>query len=228
MATSGSVDFTLTARELIQNAYELAGVYGDGEAVNANDASSALVHLNLMVKTWGAQERLWVKTETTQALSASTASYTLSAARKVLSVRRRTSSIDTPLLEISHAEYQDIPSKAQTGYPLQWYFDRQRSTKLLYVWPVPTAAIAASTTLYYTYLRAIEDFDDLANDPDVPQEWLEALTYNLAKRLALLNSVPSTNPARYAEIKQAAELLYAGLSAYDQETASVFLQPDYG
>lgn len=178
----------------------------------------------MMLKTWATAGRLWLQTEGSVTLIASTASYALTGVRKVLSVRRRTSSIDTPLTELSREEYYDLPNKSQAGTPLSCYFDPQRSTKTLYVWPVPTAAIATSTTLPYTYARFIEDCDALTNDPDVPQEWLEALSYGLARRLAprFPGIVAS---AEFAEIKEASERLYAALSSVDQETSSIFFQP---
>jgi hypothetical protein len=227
MASSGSSDFSLNVRELATSALGLIGVVGIGDTPTDDEMDKALLHLNLMVKTWGAMPspKLWLLTEGSQALTASTASYTLTAARKVLSVRRRTSSIDTPLLEMSRSDYFDTPSKASTGMATSYYFDPQRATRTLYVWPVPDATIAASTTLQYTYLRVIEDLDALTDDFDLPQEWLEAIQYGLAARLTVPFRMHLTDPAGAAEIKQRAADLYAQLASYDTESASIFFQP---
>lgn len=225
MTTSGSVDFTLTSRQVISEALENIGAVNIGETPGAEDAAKALSVLNQMLKTWGTQERLWIKTEGSVTLLASTASYALTAARRVLSVRRRTSNIDTPMNEMSREQYYAFPTKTAAGTPYQWYFDPQRAVRTLYVANVPTTAIAASTTLPYTYLRVIEDVDALDDDPDLPQEWMEALVYGLAARLTVPFKTMLTNAPLAAEIKERAATLYGQLSADSQEDVSVFIQP---
>jgi hypothetical protein len=228
MATSGSTDFSLDGTGICTAALELLGVVPIGDTPSAEDAARAQQHLNFMLKTWGADPdpKLWLITEGTQALSAATANYALSGARKILSVRRHTSGIDTPLMEWSRQTYYDQPNKASTGYPTSYYFDPQRAAKTLYVWPVPDSTIAGSTTLQYTYLRVIEDVDDLSNDLDVPQEWLEVIQYSLAARLSIPYKLHLTDPNGAALIQQRAEALYGQLSSYDEEPASAFFQPD--
>lgn len=220
MATSGSVDFSMDAREIITEAFQTAKIVAAGETPTAEEMSDGERKLNLMLKTWSAKEHLWIRTEGTTALVASTASYAITGARRMLSVRRRTSSIDTPMNELAREEYYDLPTKSATGMPVSWYFDPQRATRTLYVWPTASTAIAASTVLYYTYLRVIEDIDALENDPDVPQEWLEALVYSLAARLALSYGSDMVVP-----LTAIAERLVADLAAQDQEPVSVYFQP---
>lgn len=235
MATSGSSDYSLTARGIAKAALELIGAVPLGEDPPAEEAAKALEQLNLMVKTWGADPspKLWLKTEASVTLSASTASYTASPVtlmRKVISARRRTGSgtsqNDLPLEIMSRQDYEDTPNKLSTGSPLGVYFDPQRATRTLYVWPVPDSTIASSTTLRVTYLRVIEDLDSLNDDFDLPQEWLEVLQYGLAARLAIPFKMHLTDPAGYAEVKSRAAELYAQLSAWDEEDTSVSFSPD--
>ena len=117
MATSGSTDYSLTARGIATAALEMVGVIALGDTPEAEHSAKALEQLNLMVKTWSAtpDPKLWLLTEGTQALTATTASYTLASAHKVLSVRRRTSNIDVPLTELSRSDYFDLPNKSATG-----------------------------------------------------------------------------------------------------------------
>lgn len=225
MATSGSTDYTLNTREIITTALELVGARALGDTPSAEETDLALTHLNLLLKTWSADPKLFLLTETSVVLVASTASYSLPAARRVREVRRRASGIDTPLDMLSRDDYFAIPNKAGTGTPNSAYFDPQRATRTLYVWPAPTTAIAAAYTLRYTYERVIEDADALANDPDVPQEWLEALAYSLAARIAIPLKRHLADAAGVAELKQRAADLYAQLTAQDEESTSVFIQP---
>lgn len=228
MATSGSVNFSLSVRQIITDALEEIGVISIGDTPSAEDAAKALGKLNLMLKTWGTNEKLWIKTEGSVTLLASTASYAtspVSLARRIDGVRRRTSNVDTPLTMMSREEYLDFPSKTATGVPFGCYFDPQRATRTLYVVGVPDATIAASTTLRIDYRRVIEDADDLDNDLDIPQEWLEACSAGLAARLVTPYRVHVTDPGGAAAIMQRAADLYAQLTADSQEDGSVFFQP---
>lgn len=222
MATSGSTDFTMNARQIITRAFRLIKIIGGTEDPTADQADTGEEVLNLLLKTWSAQEHLWIVTEGSQALTGGQASYSIAAARRMLSVRRRISSIDTPMQELSRQEYYDLPNKSQQGMPINWYFDPQRATRTLYLWLTPSTAIASTTTIHFTYLRVIEDIDALENDPDVPQEWLEALIYNLAARLGPEFGADENVLPR---IEARAAALLSDLGSQDQEMASLYLQP---
>lgn len=226
MSTSGSTDFSLNSRQIIDEALRLCGVLQVGDSPTTDRAYEAVNALNMMLKTWGASGRLWLKTEAVLTLVAGQASYSLgTGVRQVLSVRRRVSGLDTPLFPLSREEYFDIPTKSGVGLPNQWYFDRQRASRMLYIWMVPDASIAASYTLPYTYARVIEDIDTLDNDPDIPQEWLEVLIYNLAIRL--WPRYGGIESAEYREIKEHAKDLLALMPTLDQEETSIFVSPRY-
>lgn len=229
MATSGTTTFSETARQIATSALEEIAVIRIGQTPEAEDMTKATESLNLMLKTWGASPdpKLWLLTEGSVTLLAATASYALPAARKVISVRKRTSGVDLPLIKMSRSDYYDYPNKSAAGMPFQWFFDPQRASRTLYVINVPGTAEAASTTLPYTYLRLIEDIASLDNDFDVPVEWVEVLKFGLAARLALTYRKHISDPTGYAEIKARAQELYAQLDSYDDESASVFLQPSF-
>lgn len=222
MAVSGSTDFAMDAREIILQAFTEAKIVAPGETPTAEEQADATIKANLLLKTWSAKEHLWIKSEGSVTLVAGQAAYSVANARRVHSVRRRTAGIDTPLNMLAREEYYDLPNKSGAGMPVSWYFDPQRSARTLYLWLVPTTALAASTTLNYTYSRVIDDIDALDDDPDVPQEWLEALVYSLAARLAGSYGADSLERLK----AEAADLMKA-LNSQDQESASLFLQPAY-
>lgn len=223
MTTSGSTDFTMTARDIIQRAFRLAKIYAGGETIGAEDAEDATSVLNLMLKGWTAKEHLWIREELPVTLVAGQAAYSIPTARRVESVRRRIALRDTPLSNLGRREYEDLPNKAGLGTPVSWYFDPQRSTRTLYVWPTPSASLVATTTLRVTALRVIEDIDGLENEADVPQEWLETLVFNLAARLG---AEYGTEDRHLAFLVATAAQMLKDLTAQDQEDASIFIQPD--
>lgn len=52
MATSGSYDYLVTAEQVIQEMLEQIGVLAAGETLDANDRTSCLRSLNMLVKQW--------------------------------------------------------------------------------------------------------------------------------------------------------------------------------
>ena len=78
-------------------------------------------------------------------------------------------------------DYMRIPQKELTGSPIILYYSPQLTNGQVFVWPAPNTT---NGTIEITYLRTIQDFDTGSDNPDFPQEWLEAITYNLAVRIA--------------------------------------------
>ena len=182
MATSGSVDFTLTAREVINYALKKLRVLGAGEAADSDQAEDAMRELNLMLKGWQKHESMWRLTEGTVSLVADDIDYTLSPApHRIVDVRYYNGSTYTPLTMLERDRYYALPNRTTAGTPTQVYVDYQRTGATMYVWQ-PLATVGTET-ITYTYQRAFEDVDSLDNDLDVRQSWLEVVGYNLAERL---------------------------------------------
>lgn len=78
MATSGSVNFTQTCRELIQMAFFHIGKYGNGRDIAPEDYSVAKTILNTMLKSWSADLHLWAIQEGILYLDQYTSLYSLS------------------------------------------------------------------------------------------------------------------------------------------------------
>lgn len=214
MATSG----TYSARVLVADALRKIGVVAMDEPMTADQGDHALRALNRLIKSW--QNRgynIWGATEVVITLTTA-ASYTFPARPvSVESVRLRRGTIDTPMLAMTRQEYFDLPQKASTGTPTTYYFDRQRDTAALYIWPVLVAA--AGETLRVLCTREFEDQTDLNAAPDIPAEWWDALVYSLAARLADDFSVNAPNVVARAE-----EELRLAL-AFDREGSVFFYEP---
>lgn len=64
MATSGSINFTITALELVEKAFSYSGVKEDEQPLTAAERKNGFLSLNLMIKAWQAQRlHLWAKQE---------------------------------------------------------------------------------------------------------------------------------------------------------------------
>ncbi len=153
-----------------------------GETAAAVDTDDALRELNLLLKGWQKHEFLWVLTEGSQALAATTASYTLSPVpHRVVSARFDNQDSEIPMRLMTREEYFDLPLKTSTGIPTNYYVDYQRTVATLYVWPL--LATYDDETIEYTYQRRIEDVDALTENIDIRQEHLQLMGYNLATHL---------------------------------------------
>ena len=228
MSTSGSTDYNLTALGIIEEAFDLCSIGSEGEAISADMYARAMRSLNLIIKTWGTHEHLWIRTAKSVPLVAGQVSYTLTPKpMRVIEARRKvtTSGIETPMMMWAQKTYLEQPNKGTQSIPTAFYYEPQRATGTLYVWPTASAATASAMTVELTYLRRLEDFDGTGDDADLPQEWLQALTYALAAELSL--KYCATNPSLIGKIEQRAAALFAQLDSFDTEPASLFMQPDH-
>jgi hypothetical protein len=184
MATSGTTTFNMSARQLITSSLQRINMLAEHETPSPEMASRAMRELNLMLKDWQKYENLWRLTEGSASLVSATASYSLTPIpHRIISARYRDANgIDLPMDEMSREEYFDMPNKAATGIPTQYYVDYQRNAVTLYTWPV--LATATTETIRYTYQRKFEDIDALDNDIDVKSEHLMTVDFNLASTLA--------------------------------------------
>lgn len=141
---------------------------------------------------------------------------------RILSLRRRdTSNIDTRLDLISRDEYFELTNKLDTGAPVQAYYDPQLDNGKLYLWPAPDTV---DWQIRFTFLESFQDWDSTANEGDFPQEWIEALTYNLAVRLAPEYGLPSE---RFALLKSEAGEYLGNAMMFDNEPESFSMEPQF-
>lgn len=227
MSTSGTTTYNLVTSEIMDEAFQLCGMAQEGEAVTGDMYSRAFRSLNLICKALGAHEHLWLQTAQTVSLVAGQAAYTLTGKPlKVRDVRRKvtSSAIETPLMEWSRSQYEEQPAKTTQSIPTAYFFDPQRTTATLYLWPTPSTSTASTMTVELVVRRKIEDLVTAGDDADLPQEWLLTLSYLLAEQLALKYGIA---PDIRSEIAQRAAAYKADIEAFDTEDASLFMQPVY-
>lgn len=220
MATSGSIDFSMTAANLATFALRKAGIVSIYDTPSAEDMAETIRDLNMMLKSWQRSgPNLFRQTFGSATLVAATGSYVLSPRPyKVIEARfRNASARDLPMREMTRQEYVDLPHKTSSGTPTSYYVDRQRASTTLYVWPVP--ASVTTETIQYTYQRVIEDIDSGSDDLDIPQEWFETVGYALAERV--LDAFDKENPFIR---RRAAQLYQAALD--DDREAVVRFEPE--
>lgn len=229
MAVSSSTDFSLTANDAVVIAIELLGTRAEEEPLTQIELDRGLRYMNMMLKGWEADGIMtWLKTEGALTLVQGTASYTFGAGGDFTTVPmdieqiRITRTNDLEMTRMSRPDYFSIPTKTTQGYPTQYYYDRQRDSGTLYIWPTADATLG---TLKFTYRRRIMDMDASGNNFDLPQEWYLAITHGLAVMLAPIYG--KTGTPRYEDIKAKAAAAYDSVKSFDQSEgeASIFVLP---
>ena len=138
---------------------------------------------------------------------------------RVVSSRRYAfeGAIDTPMQLISRIDYRNLPNKTNAGVPTQSFYDPKGGANtqgVFYVWPAPVNVYSA---IKFTWWRPIQDFIASANTPDLPTEWLDALIWNLAYKMA---PEYDCTPNRYNMIKEQAALSLDLVMGFDREPES--------
>ncbi len=139
---------------------------------------------------------------------------------------------DCPIRIISREEYNMLSAKDSTGAPSCLFYDPEYSVPdtntganakgRIYLWPTPDTAVATQYDLYFVYTRPIVDFSGLTDTLDFPQEWFNAIKWNLALALSFQYDVPIMKMDRIRSM--AKETLDLALS-WDRELVSVTISP---
>lgn len=242
MSTSGSYDFNLTRDQLIKASLRLIGVGHRGESVPADEINEAAEALQLMLKGWQADGlQLWKREEQSITLTGSKRVYTLGPSgditmqrplRILECVRRDSSNIDVPLNKLSKNEYYGLSNKYSEGTPVSYHYDPQLNNGDFILWQVPTTAVAAEYTIEIVYHLPFEDVDNATDNFDCPVEWLEAIKFGLAIRLAPeygadLPLQYRLDKMMYGDASRGIMGIYEKALSWDVENTSIYFQPDY-
>lgn len=235
MATSSSTNFAVTRDDIIKGALRLCGALALGETPSADQVTEASESLNMLVKAWQADGMaLWARGEYTLALTLDAKSYTIGTGQTVdiakpLKITQAIlhdtqTNVDIPMRIITRDEYLRLGNKSTNGQPIQIYYDPQRDSGVLYVYPPANSSAVSYKQIKFTYQKPFEDFDASTDNPDFPQEWYEALKYGLASRLAGEYGI-SMDDRR--QLMQEAILIKNEALGFGTEEGSFFITADY-
>ena len=216
MAVSGSVDFELDVSDYVEEAFERCGL----EVKTGYDLVTARRSLNIMLAEWANRGlNQWTITQRTQALTSGTRTYSLSAdVIDILSAVVTRSSTDFSLTRVSRDDDLNIPNKATTGRPTQFFLDRQ-VTPSLRLWPTPDNS---TDVVVYNALTRIDDADTAINTLDVPFRFYPCLAAGLAYYLSLKRA-----PNRTQMLKAIYEEEFERAMGEDRDRASFTVTPEY-
>ena len=142
---------------------------------------------------------------------------------RVLSTRRNTfgQNNEIPVLSWSRNEYFNQVNKLSRGTIVNSYYSPQLGNGRMYVWQT---ADSVNNLLRFTFERPMDIITLSTDELDFPEEWFEAIVYNLAFRLSDDYNVPLQKADR---LGQKAAVFLDDLLGWDEEMESLNLQPDF-
>lgn len=229
MATSGTTTYSVTAATVIKGALRLVGAISQGETPTSAQETEAMEALNMMVKSLAAKGLpLWRISNTQFSPVQGVASYNIGTGQtvnadkplKMYQAFYSQNDVDVPLRIITRDEYERLGNKTSQGNPAQLYYEPLRDYGVIHLFPVPSGATPTITVISQHH---IQDFTLTTNTPDLPQEWFEALKYNLAMRLAGEYGMSSISRSFLA---QEATMFLNDVLAFTQEEGSMYFIAD--
>ena len=221
MTTTSTHAFNLDLNLLVEEAFERCGA----ELRTGYDLRTATRSLNLLTIEWANRGiNLWTVEEGSIPLVAGTATYSLPATTidlmsQVIRTGSGTTQSDIAISRVSNPTYASIPSKNDTGRPIQVYIDRQAEIPKITLWPIPNNA---SYTFVYWMLKRIDDAGTGVNTQHIPFRFLPCMVAGLAFYLSL--KIPEAGD-RTQFLKQEYEEQWLLASTEDREKATLSITP---
>jgi hypothetical protein len=143
---------------------------------------------------------------------------------RILSFRRKTYADDNeiPVLSWSRNQYFNQVNKSSQGTVVNCYYSPKLTNGRLYVWQT---ASSVNDFVRFTFERPLDIITSGTQTIDFPEEWQEAMIYNVAARLADDYDTP---PAKMQSVNAKAIQFLDDLLGWDEEMESLTLQPDFG
>ena len=232
MSTSNSYNFSATRATIIKTALRKCGALGDWEEPTAEQTSVGTTALNMLIKAWSADGMpLWVIKELSIPCSSlSTGTVNVGSGQtvdspkplKVLQAFLRRGSLSIPLQYWDRQNFNMLTNHSITGQPNIVTYQPVTNYGVLQCYPKPDTAAQSEASIVIYYQAMFEDMDSDANELAFPAEWIEAVTYGLAVRLAPEYGL-SINERQQLKI-EAKEIKDLALG-FGTEEGSLFIQP---
>lgn len=185
-----------TARQILTLAFKEAGILGVGQSLLAEDISDGYIYLTRMMKAWQKKRWLVPALTTINALGNDAISNTIGLTGhfgysvrpdKIQSayftqVNSGSNPVSYPLLDLfSKENYDRIALKSLNSFPTHFFYDNMWAGGLgnIFITPIPSA----SYRIYLTIKTDLGFPTTVDSVFDLPDEYLEAIHYNLAIRL---------------------------------------------
>lgn len=185
----------VTALDIITNAFQDAGIIDQVESPNNKEAQTGLNRLNRLIGSWANSGNTQYERVTESfSLSSGTSSYTIGSGAtfdtvrptKIVEAHVRQGNTDYELITVTDKQYQSIANKDTGSLPEYLNYTNEYPNGTINIYPQPGGGL----TLYLTSEKPLTTYATTATTVDLPPGWEDALTYNLAVRLASVYGQP--------------------------------------
>lgn len=247
MSSSGTANFNINRKELVNYALSLIHVLREGDVANAAQLNMGYQTLQIIIKNMQSNGlALWTYQQIQIPMVASQNTYTLGPSGADVTVNRplrlmdgsfirqttNGNTYDTPLRLLSRLEYLQFGAKGALGIPNSIYYFPGIYTSgvltspvtgvgTLYVYVTPQDA---TRVIYCNFQRPIYDMNSDSDEFDFPQEWFQVLAFMLAGQLAF--RFPQTPIDIAREVRAEALRLQEEAQSWSVENSPVYFQPD--
>lgn len=235
MSTSGVTISQLSRDDIINAALRKLMVIGEGQSANATQITTASQALNNLVaefRTLGMS--IWARKSYDLVLVTSQQDYTMGVGQtlnlpyplKIYTANLlQPPAFDTKIVvnPLSFTDFDLLPN-GSTGIPVNYKYQPKTNLGIFSVWPIPDSSVTSGTKIRLSYQSPFEYFTAGVDTPDFPEEWNNALIFQLASVLADEYGVSDMKLSRV--MKQADIHLATALSGGTEE-ASMYFQRDW-
>lgn len=89
---------------------------------------------------------------------------------------------EIPMYKLNRNDYANLPDKASTGRPTQFWYDKTRTQPEIELWPSPSAEFTFNQITGFVQ-RQLQDVGAMTDELEVPDRWYLAIVCNLAAQL---------------------------------------------
>jgi len=132
---------------------------------------------------------------------------------------------EIPLGQLNRDSYVNQSNKVFPGRPSNYYFQRDLPEPVVYLWPAPFSAAMQAQLVLWRH-RQIMDTQNLRQEVEVPQRWLEAIIDGLAARVAA--ETPQVDPQTMVMREQKAAVSLQRAWDGDNDGSPIQINPGIG
>jgi hypothetical protein len=236
--------FWPTIAEVINSSLELMRGKDPDETITSVQSASAVQVLSYLITSWQVHGlQVWLRSDSgAVTMVASDGSYTigLGGTRDITLDRpleiyqawlQDSSGNRIPLTQVSENEFNLLGNTTTEGTPNTYYYHATATATpkdnttygTLKIWPEPDTTAVANYTLHFSYVRPFYTSTTTTDKLDFPQEWFNALRWNLAYQLAPSYGTPISELDRY---ERRAQYELEQVLGWDAEKTSLRIFPN--
>jgi hypothetical protein len=192
-----------TPRDIVNLALKTANVVGVGQSSLPEDINDCFNMLNMMIAQWQRRRYMVYNLKTVSLTATGATSYTIGLGQQFNTERPAkieaaffrmqggsTLPVDYPLQVLRAKEdYDRISIKTLNAFPQYVFYDSAFPVGNVFVWPVPSNQYQ----IFLTVMTQLQSFQNLSEVIVMPNEYLDAMQWNLADRITAMYGLPQ-NP----------------------------------